>query len=169
MSVLIVGDESPLTRALVRRLVDQDDEVRSIEAGETRSSELAMLGAHVARGPYLDADLVERAGQNVRTVVAIDQPPEILSEIIEGMKAASIPRLVLCAREIASETTAELTRAGIEFVVLKRPVGGLLRKGVPDEAIAEAIDAADDLAGEPRLQLDLGDPSAWTELRLTRR
>ena len=43
------------------------------------------------------------------------------------------------------------------------------RRGTIDPArVAEAIDAADDLAGNPRLELDLGTPDAWRALRLPR-
>ena len=37
---------------------------------------------------------------------------------------------------------------------------------VADELVAEAVDAADDLAGDPRLVLDLNDPGGRAKLGL---
>lgn len=169
MSILIVGDESSLAESLVRRLRDQDDEVRAIHAGPIAATGLAGLGVHIARGPYLDADLIERAGQNVRTVVAIEPPPEILLEILAGMRAASIPRLVVCGRAVDPAVAGAVRGAGLEFVIMRLPPKSLLRKGLSDNDVAEAIDAADDLAGSPELELDLAEEVAWDALRLDHR
>ena len=168
MSVLIVGDDSSLTRALVTRLTRQDDEVRAVHAPPIRAEALETLGAHIARGPYLDADLVERAGQNCRTVVVIEPDADILGDVVAGMVAASIPRLVVSG-PLPPHLIEAITSAGLEFVALKSPSKGLLRRGMAESDLAEAIDAADDIAGHPRLQLDLAQEEAWSELRLTPR
>ena len=164
MSVLIVGRDSSLTRALVARLREQDDEVRAIHAPDVDAAGLETLGAHIARGAYLDADLIERAGQNCRTVVVIEQSAEVISEIVGGMRAAAIPRVIVVEppRGIP-EVLGEL-----EYVTLARGKR-LLRRVVADDDVAEAIDAADDMGGHPQLELDLSSDGAWDELRLARR
>ncbi|HET7482054.1 MAG TPA: hypothetical protein VFK89_04265 [Actinomycetota bacterium] len=167
MSVLLVVPDSALGRSIAARLVQQGDEVRAIEAETAAGSALADLGVHVGRGPYLDADLIERAGQNCRTVVVIDQSEAALSEVVSGMRAARIPRLIVCADRIAPQILEVVTGSGLEYVILRSP-RGLLRRGPSDDEIAEAVDAADDLAGELKLDLDLGEAGAWTALGLER-
>jgi uncharacterized protein YbjT (DUF2867 family) len=164
-----VANDSALTRAVVTRLREQDDEVRAIHAGPVTASKLEALGVHIARGPYLDADLIERAGQNCRTVVVIEPEADVLDEVVTGMVAARIPRLVAAARSLPSATVERATEAGLEFVALKTAPRGLLRRSTTDEDLAEAIDAADDIAGNPRLQLDLAQEDAWNELGLAPR
>lgn len=163
MSVLLIGDPGSLGEALVRRLIAQGDEVRAI-ATDTDAEGLAGHGVHIARGRDLDADLVERAAQNVRTIVVFDAG--ILGPVIEGAQAAQVERIVLCAAALGDEARGQLRGSGIEYVVLEPPRKGLFRRGASDEALAEAIDAADDLAGRLRLELDLNETEAWAMLKL---
>ena len=163
MSVLLIGDPGSLGEALVRRLIAQGDEVRAI-ATDAGRDDLAGHGVHIARGPDLDADLVERAAQNVRTIVAFDA--STLEPVIEGAHAARVERIVLCASIVPPEARDRLRASSLEYVVLEPPRKGLLRKGVPDEVLAEAIDAADDMSGKLRLELDLNESESWTMLNL---
>ena len=165
MSVLLVGDGGSLVVSAAERLISQGDEVRAI--GTPAVSEgLATRGVHIARGTELDADLVERAAQNVRTIVVFEASPPLLSTVVEGARAARVDRVVLCASSIAEGSRAVLRGADIEYVILELPRKGLFRKGVPDAALAEAIDAADDMSGRLRLELDLNEAGAWEALRL---
>ena len=163
MSILLIGDPGSLGEVLVRRLISQGDEVRAI-ATEGSEGELAGHGVHIARGPDLDADLVERAAQNVRTIVTFDT--SVLEPVIAGAQAARVERIVLCATSVPEADRASLRASGTEYVILQLPRKGLLRKGVPDDAVAEAIDAADDMSGKLRLELDLNEDVSWTMLNL---
>lgn len=163
MSVLLIGDPGPLGAVLVRRLIDQGDEVRAI-ATNADVEELAGKGVHIARGPDVDADLVERAAQNARTIVVFD--PATLEPVIDGARAARVERVVLVAGVVGAEARDRLRASELEYVVLEPPRKGLFRKGVPDEALAQAIDAADDMSGRLRLELDLNEAEAWAMLNL---
>ncbi|MGH2820657.1 MAG: NAD-binding protein [Actinomycetota bacterium] len=178
MSLLLIGISGDEGRALVERLVAQSDEVRVIEDDPVDASEWTSLGAHVAHGSATDSDLIERAAQNVRTVVVMEERGRdlqaVIGAVLQGAPGAARReedlRVVACAPDPAP--TAELlSAAGVDHVVLgtgdrrgrlRIGGGGRIRAG----ALAEAIDAADDLAGNPRTSLDLTDPSAWEQLRL---
>ncbi|MDQ3939785.1 MAG: NAD(P)H-binding protein [Actinomycetota bacterium] len=165
MSVLLIGAGGELGHAIARRLLSQGDEVRAIENERDAGSRLRDIGVHVARGRELDSDLVERAAQNVRTVVAIDAPGSLMAEVIDGARAASVERVVACGK--LDRTAVDLLRdSELDYVVLRSGPKGILRRGVEPTAIAAAVDAADDLAGRPRLDLDLGDGVAWKRLNV---
>jgi len=173
MSILLVGLGDDLLPSLIRRLTEQGDEVRVLEAGEEGGGRWSSMGAHVASGPRWDADLVERAAQNVRTIVVGDShdrdPVELMDAVIEGGGFASREMRLVVLGEPQPRALDALRASKLAFVVLKPKRRGLLGRGsaLPPEALAEAVDAADDLAGDPRLELDLGEPDAWRELRLT--
>jgi hypothetical protein len=68
------------------------------------------------------------------------------------------------------QARAALRGSKLEYVILgaverRRLLGR--RPRLSSEKLAEAVDAADDLAGNPRLELDLTDERAWTELKLS--
>lgn len=156
MSVLLAGLEVEVGRALTRRLLEEDDQVRVIlGAGEDAA---AYEGAHVAIGDVADDDLVERAAQGARTIVLGDIDR---AAALTGAARAGVDRAVLVGRGDVPE--------GMSWVMLVVPRSRLRRKGLDPETIAEAIDAADDLAGEPRLTADLGTDEGWAALRLGRR
>ncbi len=163
MSILLIGDPGSLGEVLVRRLISQGDEVRAI-ATDATAEDLAGHGVHIARGEELDADLVERAAQNTRTIVSFDV--STLEPIVEGARAARVERLVVCSRSVDEDAREQLRASGLEYVVLVPPRKGLFRRGVSDEALAEAIDAADDMSGKLRLELDLNESEAWATLDL---
>ena len=165
MSILLIGDPGSLGEVLVRRLIAQGDEVRAI-ATDVGSDELAGFGVHIARGPDLDADLVERAAQNVRTIVSFDPGDDVMEPVVEGARAARVERVVVCAKTVPPATGERLRTSELDYVVLQTPRRGAFRRGLSDEVIAEAIDAADDIAGPVRAELDLSEGDAWTRLKL---
>lgn len=165
MSVLLVGAAGDLPATVADRLIAQGDEVRTI-ATDPALENLASLGVRIARGPYLDADLVERSAQNVRTIVLFDPDDDVMEAVIEGAHAARVGRVVLCSTSIAEPARERLRGCGLEYVVLQVPRKGRFRKGVPIETVAEAVDAADDMAGPLKLELDLTERDAWQTLKL---
>jgi hypothetical protein len=165
LSVLLIGVAGDLPATVADRLIAQGDEVRTI-ATDPKLEDLASHGVRIARGPYLDADLVERSAQNVRTIVLFDADDEVMDAVIEGANAARVERVVLCSGAIPDPVRERLRASGLEYVVLQVPRKGRFRKGVPDEALAEAVDAADDMAGKLRLELDLNESDAWQTLKL---
>jgi hypothetical protein len=159
VSVLLVGIEPGLARALIRRLLSEGDQIRAIVAqGEDPAP---FEGAHVATGDAADDDLVERAAQGARTIV-LGAPLEARGPALAGAARAGVDRAVLLGRGGEDEVPA-----GMSWVVLVTPRSRLgLRRGPGPDALAEAVDAADDLAGEPRLVADLGTPEGWATLRV---
>jgi hypothetical protein len=169
VSVLLAGIEGRVGAAIVARLISQNDEVRVIEADASAAGEWGTLGAHVARGSSGDADLVERAAQNVRTLVVGPGAAgeETMRALVEGAELAGVERIVLFGPRLRDEIVAIVRASELQRVLLatgrRVPWGG---RRVDDAALAEAIDAADDLSGEVRLELDLADPGAWRRLGL---
>lgn len=162
MSVLLVGFDRGLGVLLARRLVAQGDEVRVIEPG-TDTTPWTEAGAHVARGSAADDDLVERAAQNVRTIIAFGDRLEA-APIVAGGARAGVGRIVWVTGALPGP--AAVTSAGIDYVIVRTARRRLPRTGISPDDLAVALDAADDLAGHPRLALDLDDPSGWDALRL---
>jgi hypothetical protein len=165
--------DEEVMRALIGRLTAQGDEVRVLEADDAASDRWRSLGAHIASGPRWDADLIERAAQNVRTIVVGEHhdrdPGELMSALVEGGGfASSAMRLVVVGR-LPPPALSALTESKLEYVRLdsagRRGLFGRRARLTPD-MLAEAVDAADDLAGSPRLELDLSDERAWRELKL---
>ncbi len=175
MSILLLGLDDDLVQVLSQRLIRQDDEVRILVTGGASEKGYEGWGIHVARGPHLDdADLIERACQNVRTLVIGDRVQPLNSEVVEaivsGAKAAGVDRLIVVGPQSESELLDRAGAARLEFVMLRTPKAGLLRRSRLDlEDVAEAIDAADDVAEEMGDELDLSDPAAWERLKLVPR
>lgn len=162
MSVLVVGARGDAGKAVVARLVDQGDDVRVIEPDETAAARWRALGAFVARGTPDDADLVERAAQSVRTVIVLGAAD--LGPVVTGAAAAGVGRLVVCVRRRDEVDPAALSP---EVVALLIPATRVTRRpAISAERLAEAIDAADDLAGAPRMVVDLGASEGWRRLGL---
>jgi hypothetical protein len=172
VSILVVGSAPAPVRALLERLAAQGDDVRIVENEPDLEAAWRSLGVHVARGAP-DADLVERAAQNCRSVVLMDDgtmEDPVLLEVLDGAASAGVERVIVCG-VAANDGLLEALRArAIQYVVL---IGGsrrgLLRKqgwAVGSEDLARAVDAADDLGGGPRLELDLSEPQAWVTLGL---
>jgi hypothetical protein len=166
VSILLVGGGGSLREAVARRLIAQGDEVRAVELDPGAAETLRSLGVHIARSAYLDPDLVERAAQNVRTIVVFDPSPEVMEPVLEGARFASVDRVVLCGERVPDLAVTALKAVEVDYVTLSTVRKGLFKKPIPDDRIAEAVDAADDLAGHPHLELDLTEPTAWGKLKL---
>jgi hypothetical protein len=170
MSILLIRANGPIGETLARRLMAQGDEVRVIEPAEELVEAWRQLGVKVAPGRDDDTDLIERTAQNVRTAVVVDDEAgpagEVIEHVLAGIGAARVGRLILCARKPDEVLLNAVRSSGIDYVVLT--IGGRLlsRTRVPVEDVAEAIDAADDLAGSPRLELDLTKTESWPTLGL---
>jgi uncharacterized protein YbjT (DUF2867 family) len=177
LSVLLINPTEDLGSALVSRLIGQDDEVRVIAEHVDAARKWTRLGAHVARGGAQDVDLIERAAQNVRTIVVLQEATAELGEIVEaaahgGRLASAEMRLVVCLEQKLPAVEEVVRQSGLDYVLLRIgtsaarfvPLVGRRRARVP--ALVEAIDAADDLAGNPRLDLDLTTTEGWSALGL---
>jgi uncharacterized protein YbjT (DUF2867 family) len=168
MSVLVIGADTELGSALISRLTAEDDEVRLVESDEATGARWKSLGAYVAGGRSDDGDLVERAAHGARTLILLhDQAPEVLDVLI-GAARSTGARVVLCSRNLRKTAVASIRESGLDYVVLRmgrpRRLWSLRNPNV--ERVAQAIDAADDLAGHPHLELDLGRPESWNRLGL---
>ena len=169
MAILLIAGGTDLDEQVVYRLLEQGDEVRVLEATSARVALWRGRGAFLARGEGDDPDLVERAAQNVRTVVVMGEQVrlEVVANVLEAGRNAGVDRLVCCAPSVNQEVRAAVRSAPLDHVLLETGRGGLLRrKPVTPGRIAEAIDAADDLSGEPRLEIDLTDHEQAKQLRL---
>ena len=167
MSVLLVGADEELGGAVVRRLIEQDDEVRVVENDPSRASLWKSLGAHVARGDASDPDLVEWAAQHVRTIVLFESGEHTLNAVLQGAAAARAERLVLCTTALSAAAARSVDAKAKDYVVLLVPRGrDRWRRRQRIDRLAEAIDAADDLAGNLRVVLDLEAAASWSALGL---
>lgn len=173
MSLLFVGLEPGLGEPLITHLVAQDDEVRVVEPDSGRAAHWKELGAYVARGDGVDADLIERAAQNVRTIVVLERATEDLGRAVEaaleGAALAGVGRVVVCASSVPRSVVDRLRASSLEYVAMS--FGGRRRlfgsRSAPESTITVAIDAADDLAGPVKLELDLSQPDALDSLGIT--
>lgn len=170
MSILLIRAGGRIGETLARRLRAQGDEVRVVEAAEEPAEAWRRLGVKVAPGSDDDADLIERAAQGVRTAVVFDGKSgaagDVIEDVVAGIAAAGVERVILCGRRPDPSTVDAVRTSGLDYVVLTVAGGRFSRKRVSVEAVAEAIDAADDLAGSPRLELDLTRKESWAALGL---
>lgn len=172
MSLLLVDGPGSqrwggVANELVDRLVAAGDQVRVLlrAAGDTGVVEgLKEDGVHVAFGDASNGDLLERAAQGCRSIVLFDPSPDLLDKALEAARFASVERLIVCARSARRGSMD----AAQSFVWLAARPKGTLRPGVAWTDYAAAIDAADDLAGDVKLDLDLEDEGSWEKLGLTR-
>ena len=172
MSVLLIGLGETLTEVVAARLLEQGDEVRLVLAEETERERWRARGVHVAVGDMADEDFAWRACMNVRTVVAGDHHPlhPPLREVLAGvLRKAGVGRVVAVGAGEPDELVGSLrAEPELEHVILRFRRRGLLgaKDAVAPADLAVAVDAADDLAGSPRLDLDLTRDADWKELRL---
>lgn len=167
-----MGLEDEVTEVLAMRLIAQDDEVRLVLGDASGRDRWQGLGIHVAVGDVTDDDFMWRACTNVRTIVAGDAPPledpTVRAALAPIVAKTDADRLVVVGPPDDDELARSAPSSGLSHVVLrfrKRSLLGRTRPPEPDQ-LAAAIDAADDLAGEPRLDLDLSQAASWAELRL---
>jgi hypothetical protein len=173
VSVLLVAPAGAAGDAVVTRLLDAGDEVRIVAAGSEDVERWRSQGAHIARGDPRDDDLIERAAQNTRSIVVFVEETatqETLTAALAGATAAGVERLIVLCRALRPEVQATVARAPLDYLLL---VTGLplrrrisLRPSPTPEAVARAVDAADDVAGHPRSVLDLRRAKAWRALKL---
>ena len=157
MSVLLAGLDHSVGAAVTRRLLGEGDQVRVILApGEDATG---YAGAHVATGDVGDDDLVERAAQGARTIVLGEGPR---GPALQGATRAGVERAVLLGGR------GDEVPDSMSWIVLLVPRSLLRRPVLSPDAVALAIDAADDLAGDPRLVADLATDEGWEALRLER-
>ncbi|MBA2273927.1 MAG: hypothetical protein H0W21_08515 [Actinobacteria bacterium] len=167
MSVLLVRPSKQIGSAVIGLLTSQGDTVRVIDADASLAARWKELGAYVAVGSEADADLVERAAQDVRTIVLFEDAQTSIGAVLEGAEMAGVERLVVCAPKPADHVLTRMRASQMDHVVLK--VGsGLWGRARRVSGTAAAIDAADDLGGHPRLELDLEDATDRRSLGLQR-
>ena len=170
MSVLLVGVEDRFAAAIASRLIEQSDEVRIMLDSPVGRERWRERSVYVAVGDAEDEDFVWRATGGVRTVVAGAErlSGTAGSVLAGGAKRAGVGRFIVLAADSEPGLPHELIEEGADLIVLRLPKKKLLSKEKLSPAdVAEAVDAADDLAGSPRLDLDLSEPDAWRELRLS--
>jgi hypothetical protein len=170
VSILLIRAGGRIGETLARRLRAEGDEVRVVEAEQETAEAWRRLGVKVAPGRDDDADLIERAAQDVRTAVVFDgesgRAGDVIEDVVVGIVAAGVERVILCAPRTDQKLVDAVRTSGLDYVVLIVGGGLFSRKRVPIETVAEAIDAADDLAGSPHLELDLTRKESWAALGL---
>jgi hypothetical protein len=163
-----MGLPEDVAEATIQHLTLQGDEVRVIEPDPAVQERWRSAGAHVATGD-LDADLVERAAQGVRTLVVgrwLPPTDEPVEELLSGAVRAGVGRIVVYTDRDDAEGWAHRFA---ESVVLRAPRKRLPfsrgSRGPNESEAAKLIDAADDMAGPLRLELDVTKES-WAPLGL---
>ena len=177
MALLLVGAAGALGDAIVSRLLDEGDEVRVVASSPVDAERWRGSGAHIARGDPDDPDLIERAAQNARSIVAFEDSGSytVLEAAIEGGMSAGVGRLIVCCTTVSERWAEErVAKAPLEHIVLitgtGRRASSIFRTQTVSAAdVARAVDAADDVSGHPRLVLDLRRAEAWRALGLDHR
>jgi hypothetical protein len=172
MSVLLLHPPLETGTALIERLTAQGDEVRVIERDPQLADRWRTLGAFVAQGSADDPDLIERAAHSCRTMVMFEMDDSAASAVataLAGVRNTTIDRVVLIARGATAACLQLLRDENIDHVLMHAtPQRPLLRWRRADvDLITEMVDAADDLSGHPRLELDLSDSGARRALGLS--
>lgn len=168
MSVLLIGWEGDEATAAIRRLRSQGDQVQVVEPDLFAAQTWRDHGAFVAAGDPTDPDLVERAAYETRTLALFDRGrPGVAAAIIEGVRIAGAVRLVLFTGDPNGEAAIAFSSSGVSHVIVALPKKSLLgRVRIEPARLAEVLDAADDLAGEPGLVVDLSTNEGWRALGL---
>ncbi|MDQ4142273.1 MAG: NAD-binding protein [Actinomycetota bacterium] len=175
MSLLLIGLDEERGPAVVGRLLQEGDIVGVIEEHHERAPIWRELGAHVALGSPSDPDLVERAAQHARSIVIFASDPTnapvVLDGVLEGARLTpgEAARVIYLSDDDDPAARATLDASAFDYVMLRvGRRGRFVRRGsvVTVEDLAEAVSAADDLAGEPRLSIDLTSDEGWRALHL---
>ncbi|MDQ3646042.1 MAG: hypothetical protein M3345_03805 [Actinomycetota bacterium] len=172
MSVLLIGLDPPVCAALIDRLIDQDDEVGVVEDDPQLTALWRETRAHVAQGDPADLDLIQRAATHARTIIVgerVQAGPQRVAETAmqAALRGGLDARVVVLAS--ASGRAPRLHPEGVEVLVLtyrKMGLDRLLSRTPSPSKLAEALDAADDIAELPGDHLDLGERSSWEALGL---
>lgn len=172
MSVLIIAADPDIDRLLVRRLVEQGDVVGILVEDDGTIDHLDPEGAHVARGSRTDEDLIERAAMHARTIVVYEEAAapvhrEIVAAVIAAARRIDDVRVVMWGPKHSAEAIDALSASGVSYVVIRTgKLRSHLRRTMSPEVVVEAIDAADDLAGDVRLEVDLTRPEGRARLKV---
>ena len=172
MSVLLIAPAGPEGDAIVDLLVREDDTVGVIAPSDQKDA-WRRRGAYAADSDPADPDLIYRSAQQARSIVVFEDhlraPEAVVGAIVETAPSLpEAPRLLLIGRSPRAALLERLRASPLDFIVLGIGVKRLLdrRTRVTPGRLAEAVSAADDLGGNPRLELDLADTSAWSLLGL---
>ena len=162
MSVVLIGADEVWGPAIVERLRDEDDIVGVIEEEPGRRDLWRDLGAHVALGSGTDPDLVERAVQHARSIVVFERPAgrgELLDGVFQGARLApgETARILYVTSDEDAAVREALDASAFDYVVLRLPRRSRWRRApvLTPADLADAVNAADDLAGNPRLDVDV--------------
>lgn len=163
MSILLVHPDEELGGAIVQRLIEEGDEVRVLVPNE---GSWRTTGAFVATGDAMDADLVERACTNVRTIVFpfTDGKPHtsLLDAVVPAASRAGTDRVIVCSPSPPEDLVRLLDATTSSYAVLITGRRGFLPgRAIDVERVAAAVSAADDIAGQPKLVVDLGTDQGW--------
>lgn len=166
MSILLVDPDPELGAAIAQRLLEEGDEVRVLVTAPGGWKE---KGVYVAVGDPMDPDLVERACTNVRTIVFTGAskgvPMSLLAAAVPAALKAGTDRVIVCAPGPSATVVDWLQSTDTSFVSLTTGRRGFLpKRSVEPAVVAEAVSAADDLAGAPRLDVDLTSEEEWSKL-----
>jgi hypothetical protein len=159
-----------LGRAVFDRLAGQGDEIRVIDDDPAAADAWKRRGGFAALASEWDADLIERAAYGARTIVVFPatgrDTGRLLEAVVEAAGPAQLDRIILIGNDDGARHVLESN--DIDHVVLAPGKASLLRRSprIEDARIAEAVDAADDLPGSPRLFLDLTRADSWELLGL---
>jgi len=166
MSVLLVRPPKQIGSAVIDLLTSQGDVVRVIAADALSAARWKELGAYVAQGSEADADFVERAAQDVRTIVVFEDAQFSIETVLEGAELAGVERLVICTPKPPEDLLARVRASRMDYVLLRLGTQRLPGRRRRLRGTAEAIDAADDLGGHPRLEVDLNNTESRRSLDL---
>jgi hypothetical protein len=174
LSVVIIAGHLEVDGALAERLVSEGDVVGLVVEDDGMVDHIVAPGAHVAQGSRADDDLIERAATHARTIVVFYTPAhsnydQILEAAVTAAQRLKDVRLVVWGPDLPAPALQGLKASGLDYVAIKTGrLRSRLRKTVPVSAVVEALDAADDLAGDDvKLEVDLTRPSGWSSLGLT--
>lgn len=158
MSLLLVDPPARVGVAVVDHLVAEGDEVRVLIQDKASGAAWRSRGAFVATGDADDEDLVERACQNVRTVVVFGPPTAAL---VAGSRAAGAGRVITITGTAIPRVDA------LEHVrLVTRGRTWWSRSRCSDEDVAIAVSAADDLVAVPVEPVFLTEPAGRRALKL---
>jgi hypothetical protein len=172
VSVLIVAGDPQIEGLLAKRLVAEGDVVGVVVESDGMAEQFDVGAAHLAVGSRTDEDLIERAAMHARTIVVYEetgQPAyrEIVTAAVAAAERLDGVRMVMWGPEHSREAVESVRLSGLPYVIIRTgKLRSRLRRTIPAEAVVEAIDAADDLAGDVRLEVDLARAEDWVRLKL---
>src|SRR5918997_1332509 len=126
MNIFVAGASGAIGRPLLAELVRQGHAVTGMTNSDAGARVIAGLGAAVAQVSAFDAPGLERALQESRAEVVIDEltalprhPSEMAAAAAEGLAVDASPRVAASARAYAELEARVLNAEGIEGVALR--------------------------------------------------